>query len=457
MVFLPIYKTCSPSQYLAVTGWSIDGTVIAKKRLLFPGQQFRRLDICPENYEFDIQAMSSEKLPFKLPAVFTIGPNLNTEDLVLYAQLIGTHSLNNMHVADIIKGIVEGETRVLAAGMTMEKIFMDTKEFKQNVFEKVQLELNQFGLKIYNANIKQLSDLPGHEYFSFLGKKIQKGAENQAKIDIAQADYLGNVGSQEREGQTTRNVCKIKNETELFELEQAKITQSKKAETLADIEIKRNQAAALVAIEKAKLDRNTKIANIEAEKQAQITEANLENELNVKQAQATTEKFRSENFSRAVVDAEINTAKADAAFYTAQRDADAIFYARSKQLDAFLLQKQKEAESVAILAEAQARAVDQMVKAFNGDVAGYLQWKMLEDGLYEKLAVSNANAIQGLKPNISIWNTGSEGGSGDKGLIEFFKSIPPIFSTIEQQSGMSLLPSLVNNHAAAAKGKSPAA
>ena len=56
-----------------------------------------------------------------------------------------------------------GETRVLAASLTMKQIFEGTKTFKTQVFDKVQLELDQFGLKIYNANIKQLSDLPGHE------------------------------------------------------------------------------------------------------------------------------------------------------------------------------------------------------------------------------------------------------------------------------------------------------
>ncbi|KAJ0965059.1 hypothetical protein J5N97_026197 [Dioscorea zingiberensis] len=47
--------------------------------------------------------------------------------------------------------------------MTMEEIFKGTKSFKEEVFEKVQLELNQFGLLIYNANVKQLIDLQCHD------------------------------------------------------------------------------------------------------------------------------------------------------------------------------------------------------------------------------------------------------------------------------------------------------
>lgn len=41
---------------------------------------------------------------------------------------------------------------MLAASMTMEERFKGTKQFKKEIFEKVQLELNQFGLLIYNAN-----------------------------------------------------------------------------------------------------------------------------------------------------------------------------------------------------------------------------------------------------------------------------------------------------------------
>jgi len=418
MVFIPQYRTSSPSEYLAVTGFGIDGTLIAKKRWLFPGQQYSVIDISPQNYELDIEAMSSEMLPFILPAVFTIGPKLELEELELYAQLLATHDPNGNHVGTIIKGIVEGETRVLAACMTMKQIFEGTKDFKAHVFDKVQLELNQFGLKIYNANIKQLNDLPGHEYFSYLGQKTQKGAANQAKIDIAHADYLGNVGAKQREGETLREVSKIQNETDQFQMEQNLVTQKRRAETEAEAIIKKNEANAQVNINKAKLDQSTKLANIEAEKMAQIREAKLENELNKERAMASTEKFRADQLSKSIVENEIINQRADADYYKKQKEADATFYARQRQLDAYLLEKQKEAEAVNVMAKAQAQAVGQMISAFGGNPQLYLMWKTLEDRLYEKLATCNANAIQGLQPNISIWNTGSGGNDATKAMTD---------------------------------------
>lgn len=54
-----------------------------------------------------------------------------------------------------------------------------TKKFKQKIFKKIQLKLNQFKLIIYNTNIKQLINIPNHKYFSYLNQKIQNKTTNQ--------------------------------------------------------------------------------------------------------------------------------------------------------------------------------------------------------------------------------------------------------------------------------------
>ena len=111
--------------------------------------------------------MSAEKLPFFLPAAFTIGPCADDDEILnKYTKLISPFDKRSRHLNDLVMGIIEGETCVLAASMTMDEILKGTKDFKKEVFDKVQWELNQFRLWIYNANVKQLVDVPGHEYFS---------------------------------------------------------------------------------------------------------------------------------------------------------------------------------------------------------------------------------------------------------------------------------------------------
>ena len=83
---------------------------------------------------------------------------------------------------------------MIVSGMTMEEIFKERQIFKNNVIKNVQSELDQFGLRIYNANVKELQDTAGSEYFKFLSRKAHEGASNQAKVDVANACMMGEIG-----------------------------------------------------------------------------------------------------------------------------------------------------------------------------------------------------------------------------------------------------------------------
>jgi flotillin len=97
----------------------------------------------------NLQAMTREKLQFLLPVVFTVGPDVNQrgqaagqtprdnahadsnpEDhgdaLMKYAMLLADaedkkNAGRTHHIENIVKGIIEGETRVLVSSMTMEE------------------------------------------------------------------------------------------------------------------------------------------------------------------------------------------------------------------------------------------------------------------------------------------------------------------------------------------------
>ncbi|KAI9118088.1 hypothetical protein K1719_010420 [Acacia pycnantha] len=126
------------TKYLAITVCGIAYIKIAKKSWVFPWESCTLLKVSPVNYTFKVQAMSAEKLPFILPAVFTIGPKADKiECLLKYARHLSAHDQHSNHVNDLVQGVIEGETRVLAAPMTMEHIFKGTKEFKKQVFDHV--------------------------------------------------------------------------------------------------------------------------------------------------------------------------------------------------------------------------------------------------------------------------------------------------------------------------------
>lgn len=213
---------------------------------------------------------------------------------------------------ELVEGVIEGETRVLAASMTMEEIFRGTKSFKQAVFENVQLELNQFGLIIYNANVKQLVDVPGHEYFSYLGQKTQQEAVNQAKVDVAEARMKGEVGAKQREGTTRQNAAKVDAETKVYTVKRQGEGAKEEARVKAEVKVFENEREAEVAaanselaMKKAGWEQQARVAEVEAAKAVAIRDAELQVEVERRNAARQTEKLKAEHLSKAVVDYEM--------------------------------------------------------------------------------------------------------------------------------------------------------
>ncbi|BFG18945.1 hypothetical protein CerSpe_052190 [Prunus speciosa] len=462
-----MYKVASPSEYLVITGVGIEDIRLAKKGWILPGQSYIIFDMSPVNYTFEVQAMSSEKLPFMLPAVFTIGPRIDDmPSLHKYAKLISRHDKLSTHVKELVQGIIEGETRVLAASMTMEEVFKGTKEFKQEVFGKVQLELNQFGLLIYNANVKQLVDVPGHEYFSYLGQKTQMEAANQAKVDVAEARKKGEIGSKEREGLTLQNAAKIDAETKIYATRRVGEGRMAEIKVKAEVKVYENVREAEVAEANAELAKKkagwameAQVAEVEAAKAVALRDAELQKEVERMNALTITEKLKAEFLSKASVEYETKVQEANWELYIKQKAAEAILYQREKEAEAQkaiaeaelyarqqvadgeFYAKKKEAEGLMALGQAQGAYLRTLLDAVGGNYAAMRDFMMIKSGMFQEIAKINAEAVRGLEPKISIWtNGGGESGDGGHGAMkevaEVYKMLPPLFKTVHEQTGM---------------------
>ncbi|KAI3792135.1 hypothetical protein L2E82_06005 [Cichorium intybus] len=335
-----MYRVAHESEYLVITGYGIDDIKIAKKAWLLPFlQSCSKLAISPVSYRFDVQAMSAEKHPFILRAVFTIGPHSDYEDsLHKYAKLISAHDKLSNHVKELVKGIVEGETCTLAASMTMEEILEGLKDLKQAMLEKVQSELNQFGLWIYSANYTQLVDVPGHEYVSYFGKKILMEATNQARVDFADAEMKGEIGSKLLEAQTLQNASKIDAETKIMatqthgqlKMEEIKVTAEVKVfENKREAEV--TEAKASLAMKKAKCVKESQIAEVEASKAVALREAELQKEVEMMNTLTQTEKLKAKFMGKVSIECETKVQEADSELYKKKKDAEASLYEKEKK------------------------------------------------------------------------------------------------------------------------------
>lgn len=125
----------------------------------------------------------------------------------------------------------------------------------------------------------------------------------------------------------------------------------------------------------------------------------------------------------------------------------------AKEAEAKLYSERQAAQAVTVKAEAsffakkkEAEAMMEMAKAYGhmseilGGPQGLLQYMMLEKSTYEKLANANALAIKGLQPKTTVWNTGDGAGSSSDGtgaIRNIMQNLPPLFSTINEQTGIS--------------------
>lgn len=220
--------------------------------------------------------------------------------------------------------------------------------------------------------------------------------ENKARTDIAEAKYRGDVGVKEKERDT--RVQTVQFETQAIEVEN--IRNIEMAKTTAEMKVK-----------KAEYTRQTAIAEIEAKKASQIRESELQRELEIKLIAQETERQRAEVMSKTTVQAEATERLSDAELYKAKREAEAI---RARF-------------------DAQAEGLRQLLQAAP-DSNTVLSYLMIDRNVYPQLAEANAKAINGLQPKITSWTT-TEGKSGNV-IGDIFKMVPPLVSTIYDQTGI---------------------
>jgi flotillin len=125
-------------------------------------------------------------------------------------------------------------------------------------------------------------------------------------------------------------------------------------------------------------------------------------------------------------------------YYQVTKEAEASKMARQMEADAHFYTQQREAEGLTEMA----KAYGEMGKVLGGP-QGLMQYMMLQNNTYERLANANAKAINGLAPKINVWHTGNQSGEGGAGadpsapIRNLFQNLPPLLSTINDQTGIT--------------------
>ncbi len=413
------YRSVPPNKYMAKTGPFVKGVHVSRNTFQLPFQKINTISMEPINYHFLGSNMSKELVPFKLPLTFTVSPKhpeKNLEGFIRYATRLG--DMDNNGVKNIIGGIVNGETRGFVGKMTIQEIFNDKDAFKKHVVDRVQQDLDQFGIEIHNANIEEMHDAEGNCYFENLKRKALENANSNARIEVSEARKEGDIGEKQREVITRK-------EKSVLEAD-AKETETTQNQKMSDY-------SKDLAITNTTNEQLIELAKIEAHKTTEMKRIEVESELNKRKQEQELERLRTEQIVHATAEAEAQIKKAEADASATKIKAEAQFYAKSK-----------EADGLKAVLEASAMGLGKIydISQANPELASF--YLALEkgifnhDGLFSVIADKQAMAIKGLEPKINIWSTGQNSNSYSDVITDLAKSVPPIIDAIQQQTNIKL-------------------
>jgi flotillin len=396
LLFVSRYKRCPSNKILAVYGRLAGGGSVrcyhGGGTMVWPLiQDYSYLDLTPMTINIPLtNALSQQNIRINVPSTFTVAINTTPEAMNNAAvRLLG---LSTPDIEQMAIEIIFGQLRLTVASLTIEEINQDRERFLEAIRNNIDPELRKIGLYLINVNITDITD--GSGYIDSIGKKAASTAINQAKIDVAEQDKLGDIGAAEADRERRIQVAAY--DAEAVEGEnQAK---AKVADYNADL-LEREAAArqrSLVADQRA-------IAAVQVEK-----------------ALAETKRLEAEQ----VVPREIERRKIE---IDAEAEAERRRREASGEADAIVAVRTAEAEGIQKVLDAKAKGYLGLVASAGNDTKDAATLLMVER--IQDLVALQTEAIRNIKiDKVTVWDTGSDdkGNSTAQFLSGMIKSLPPL-------------------------------
>lgn len=425
------YHIAGPSTYLVRTGLGVKVPRVGRSCLQWPLQQVDVIDMRPRTFRIVIDsAMSSERIPFELPGLFVVG--VEDTEAALECHVSTMVNMTDEQKENVVSAAIRGTCRMQAANMQLNTIVHNRREFQSTITKVINEDLSQFGLKLFAANLEELRDTKGAEYFKFLRERALQDAEAEARVAVADAHKTGEIG--EKKSQTDAR-------TSVAEMEKiATLAENTRKEEIA-------HSCAKMEVTKAETGRTVKIAQAEAEAQTQQKTAELQSKVEDARRQQQIEQLRASKLSLAVVEAE-----------ALERAAVGAANARRTAAEAELFAAQCRATATLAGMQAQAQGLRDLVGAAGGSVQRLAEWTLVERDMLKPLAQAAADAVREMKPQITYWNRADNSGdsSAASPLGELLMSAPHFLREFTRQTGFSVLPGLIVPPAPPGQPLSPA-
>lgn len=411
------YKRCPSDKILVVFGRVDPGK---SSRCMHGGgtivwpliQAYSYMSLTPMTISIPLSsALSLQNIRINVPSTFTVGISTQPEIMTNAAErLLG---LGRQETEEMAKEIIFGQLRLTVASLTIEQINQDRESFLESIRKNVEPELNKIGLYLINVNITDITD--ESDYIGSIGKKAASEAINKAKVDVAEQEKFGAIGTaeanREKDVRVAENVAAAEKGRKKAEADQRIYVQAREAEAIdgentAQAEMARSNS--VLAVQEAEAKRKAEIARREADVEIQKAQyrAELERLTAAEVVQKEIDKQKIE------IDAE---ASAERTRRIAKGDADGI-----------LLRYNAEAEGLQRLLQSKAEGYRNLIQSVNGDTQAAATLLLIEK--LEELVGAQVEAISKLKiDKITVWDTGGANGSTTANFITgLVKSVPPL-------------------------------
>ena len=158
----------------------------------YPGLQLHFTYTDDHQYRHE-NALSQQNIRINVPSTFTIG--VSTDPRIMSSAAERLLELNLDQVEEMATEIIFGQLRLTVATLTIEQINPERDAFLDLIRTNVDAELNKVGLYLINVNIVDITD--ESNYIESIGKKAASEAVERARVDVANAERDGAVGSAE--------------------------------------------------------------------------------------------------------------------------------------------------------------------------------------------------------------------------------------------------------------------
>jgi len=412
VVFIPflfkrIYVRCPANKILCVQGGMIGKGRTVKcyhggATIVIPLiQHSQYLDLTPMTISIPLQgALSLQNIRVNVPSTFTIAIDTSPENMTNAA--VRLLDLSQREIESMAMEIIFGQLRLTIASLTIEEINQDRERFLAAIRNNIGPELRKIGLYLINVNITDITDESG--YIESIGKKAAATAINQAKIDVAVQEKLGDIGATEAERERRIQVAGYN-------------AQAVEGENTAQANIARYNAD--LAEKEATARERGVVADQQAEAAIQIVRADAEDKRLI---------------AEEVVPREIDKRKVE---IDAEAEAQKLRKEAVGEADAILSVKTAEAAGIQKVLNAKAEGYDGMVRACGNRPKDAATMLMVEK--IEELVHLQTEAIKNIKfDKITVWDSGSGDTSSTAHFMKnLIKTLPPLHD-VAKMAGVDL-------------------